>query len=247
MQERTRNQAVGVRGHGGLRKTSLAAHTPIRVLLVCGVILFGLYIAMDVIASLRYDGYSYRDQTISELSAVDAPTRGMWMALSVVYQALAFAFAFGVLMVAGRRQLVRFSGWLLLAGAVVGLLWWFAPMHQRDVLAADGGDWHDTMHLAVGGISSLVFFAVIGVGMFAFGRRFRWYSIATIVAMLVFGMLMNMDVPKVGANEPTPWLGIWERIAIEGAMLWQAVFAAMLLRVYARHEQGTMEESRYER
>lgn len=122
-----------------------------------------------------------------------------------------------------------FIGWLLLAAAAVGPLWWFAPMHQREVLAADGGNWQDTMHLALGGVSSLLFFVTIGVGAYAFGRPFRWFSFATIGLMLVFGTLMNMDVAKVGENEPTPWLGIWERIAIEGAMLWQAVFAIVLL------------------
>lgn len=34
---------------------------------------------------------------------------------------------------------------------------------------------------------------------------------------------------SVGNNEPTAWLGIWERIAIEGAMLWQTIFAVALL------------------
>jgi hypothetical protein len=71
---------------------------------------------------------------------------------------------------------------------------------------------------------------MIGVGAFAFGTRFRWYSFATIAAMVVFGGLMSMETPDVSENEPTPWLGIWERIAVEGAILWQAVFATVLLR-----------------
>ena len=218
--------------------SELSARVPAKVLVFCGIILFALYITMDVTASLRYDGYSYPDQTISELSATGAPTRGMWLALSVFYGMLTFAFAFGVLKAAGSRQKVRAVGWLLLVGALVGQLWWFAPMHQREVLAADGGTWQDTMHLVVGGMSSLVFFAMIGFGMFAFGRRFRWYSIATIGLMLVFGMLMNGYVDEVGDNEPTPWLGIYERIAIEGAMLWQAVFAAVLLASRAPQASG---------
>jgi len=191
--------------------------------------MFALYIVMDVVASLAYDGYSYKDQTISELSATGAPTRRFWMAVSPAYQVLAFAFAFGVLQVAGERRRVRVVGWLLLVLAMVGLTWWFAPMHQREVLAADGGTWQDTMHLVVGGASSLLFFATIGVGAFAFGKGFRLYSFATFAALLVFGALMGMQAPDVSDNEPTPWLGIWERIAVEGAMLWQAVFAAMLL------------------
>ncbi len=191
--------------------------------------MFVLYIALDVAASLAYDGYSYTDQTISELSAIGAPTRAFWLAGSVLYQVLGFAFAFGVLRIAGERRQVRIVGWLLLASAVVGLLWWVAPMHQREVLAADAGTWQDTMHLVVGGMNSLLFFAMIGVGAFAFGRGFRGYSFATIAAMLVFGGLMGTQTPNVAENEPTPWLGIWERLAIEGAFLWQAVFAAVLL------------------
>lgn len=210
--------------------SSLATRVPAQPLVAAGIGMFALYIFMDVIASLAYEGYSYTDQTISELSAIGAPTRPLWLVMSVVYQALSFAFAFGVLAVAGDRRKVRIVGWLLLIAAVSGPMWWLAPMHQREVLAAGGGTWQDTMHLVMGGASSILFFFTIGVGAFAFGWRFRWYSVATIGLMLAFGMLMNLDVAKVGDNEATPWLGIWERIAIEGAMLWQAVFATALLR-----------------
>ena len=209
--------------------SSLASRVPPKLLVFAGAAMFALYIFMDVAASLSYDGYSYKDQTISELSAIDAPTRTFWMVMSVFYQVLSFAFAFGVMAVAGGRRKVRIVGWLLLVAAVSGLLWWFGPMHQREVLAADGGTWQDTMHLVAGAISSILFFSMIGVGAFAFGWRFRWYSFVTVALMLVFGTLMNMDIPKVADNESTPWLGIWERIAIEGAMLWEALFAAVLL------------------
>ncbi len=190
--------------------------------------MFPLYIVMDVVAALVYDGYSYRDQTISELSAVGAPTRAFWLVASVFWQILAFLYAFGVLGIAGHRPKVRIVGWLLLLAALGGPVWWLAPMHQREVLAAGGGTWQDTLHLALGGVSSLLFFAMIATGAFAFGRTFRWYSFATIALMLIFGVLMNREVPDVADNASTLWLGIWERIAIEGAMLWQAAFAAVL-------------------
>lgn len=207
----------------------LTSHASPKTLVSAGSFMFALYIVMDVAASLAYDGYSYKDQTISELSAIGAPTRSLWLVMSVFYQLLSFAFAFGVLAIAGNRRRVRIVGWLLLVAAISGLLWWFAPMHQREVLAADGGTWQDTMHLAVGAVSSILFFATIGVGSFAFGWRFRSYSFVTIGLMVVFGALMNTYVSEVGDNEPTPWLGIWERIAIEGAMLWEAAFAVVLL------------------
>lgn len=226
-----------------IRGRPFAAAIPAALLVLAGAAMFVLYIFMDVVASLAYDGYSYTDQTISELSAIGAPTRRSWLTLSVLYQALAFAFAFGVLAVAGERRLVRVAGRLLLALAVVGLLWWIAPMHQREVLADDGGTWQDTLHLVVGGITSALYFVLIGVGAFAFGRVFRWYSFATIAAMLVFGTLMGMQTPGVSENEATPWLGIYERIAIEGSMLWQAVFA-VLLWWRLRETPGTGEEAR---
>ena len=75
----------------------------------------------------------------------------------------------------------------------------------------------------------MLFFVTIGVGAFAFGWRFKLYSLATILVMVVFGTLMNMDIGNVSDNEATPWLGIWERLAVEGAMLWEALFAAVLL------------------
>jgi hypothetical protein len=202
------------------------------------VLTFVVYIAMDIAASLAYDGYSYRDQTISELSAIGAPTRTFWVIAAAGWHALLFAFAFGVLAVAGQRRSVRAVGWFILAGAIVGFLWWIAPMHRREVLAADGGDWRDTMHLVVGGMNSLLFFAMIGAGAFAFGRGFRWYSFATIAAMLIFGTLMGIESPDVNKDGSTPWLGIYERIAIEGAFLWQGVFAGMLLWLTPARDAG---------
>ncbi|MGE5597077.1 MAG: DUF998 domain-containing protein [Hyphomicrobiales bacterium] len=201
--------------------------TRIEWLVLAGTAMFVLYVFMDVVASLAYDGYSYRDQTISELSAFGAPTRPFWLVMTVFYNLMTFAFAFGVLWFAGGRRTIRAVGWLLLALAFVGILWWFAPMHRREVLEAGGGTWQDTMHLVVGGLNAL-YFAVIAVGAFAFGRAFRLYPFATIAAMLVFGTLMGIQAPAVSDNDPTPWLGIWERITVEGAMLWQGVFAVLL-------------------
>jgi len=44
-----------------------------------------------------------------------------------------------------------------------------------------------------------------------------------------------MDASKVAANEPTPWVGVTERIAVFGSMLWISVLAISLFRV-----QGTV-------
>ncbi len=48
---------------------------------------------------------------------------------------------------------------------------------------------------------------------------------------------MGLQTGDVGENEPTPWLGIWERIAVEGAILWQALFAAVILHATRQREE----------
>jgi hypothetical protein len=203
-------------------------------LLACGVAALLLYFAMDVLAAWRYDGYSYTDQTISELSAIGAPTRGLWTPLGVVYSLLTIACAGGIWASAGRRRALRFVAVFVAGIGVLGLVGWpFAPMHQREVLAAGGGTLRDTMHLTLAAISTLLFVSSIAFGSTALGKRFRWYSIATLVVVLVFGAVTAMDSSKVSDNDPTPWLGISERIAVFGSMAWIAVLSIALLPVHA--------------
>jgi hypothetical protein len=57
------------------------------------------------------------------------------------------------------------------------------------------------------------------------------YAIATILILLVFGILAGLDGSRLAANLPTPWMGVWERINIFGYMLWVVVLTIVLLRV----------------
>ena len=66
-------------------------------------------------------------------------------------------------------------------------------MHQREVLAAGGGTFSDTMHVALGGVTVLLMFLAIGVGATAFGRRFRLYSIGTVAMLLTFGAFVSLE------------------------------------------------------
>ena len=72
-------------------------------------------------------------------------------------------------------------------------------------------------------------------GAFALGRRFRLYSFATILTILVFGALVGIEAPGIATAEPTPWIGLTERTNIGAFLLWVAVLATSLLRV----QQGT--------
>jgi hypothetical protein len=103
-------------------------------------------------------------------------------------------------------------------------------MHQREVLAAGGGTFSDTLHVALGGVTVFLMFLAIGVGAAAFGNRFRLYSIGTVVVLLTFGVLTFIEAPRLQANRPTPWIGLFERINISVFLLWVGVLATVLWR-----------------
>jgi uncharacterized protein DUF998 len=202
-----------------------------KILLVCGVLSSLLYIAMSVFVAMQWEGYSSASQTISELSAIGAPTRSLWVLPAAFYTVLVTAFGWGVWKSDGRSRALRIVGGLIVAYGVLGLVWPFAPMHLPEALAAGGGTRSDTIHLVLGGVTVLLMLLAIAVGAAAFGRRFRLYSIATLAILVTFGALTFLDAPQIAANLPTPWIGVWERINIGAFLLWVVVLAITLLRV----------------
>jgi hypothetical protein len=209
-----------------------------KALLAGGILSSLLYFVMNIFVPMQYHGYSIMSQTISELSAIDAPTRPLWVPLGVVYTLLVAAFGLGVWQSAGRSWLLHVLGGLLVVSGIIGLGW--PPMHQRAVLAAGGGTLSDTLHLVWAAVTSLLFMLEIGFGAAAFGKRFRIYSLITMVILITFGIFTGIDAPRVGANLPTPYVGIWERINIGVFMLWVIVLAIALLRVRQTYDARAM-------
>jgi hypothetical protein len=207
------------------------------VLLSCGILSSLLYSAMTVFVAMQWEGYSSASQTISELSAIGAPTRALWAPLGFMYMLLVIGFGWGVSKSAGRVGSLRTVGSLIVAYGALGLLWPFGAMHLRETLAAGGGTASDTMHLVLGMVTVVLMLLAMGFGAAAFGRQFRFYSIATIAVVLVFGFLTGLGVPSVQLNQPTPWLGVWERISAGGFLAWIIVLASTLLR--AKDEGAT--------
>jgi uncharacterized protein DUF998 len=199
-----------------------------RVLLSCGIVSSLLYIAMMVFIATQWDGYSSASQTVSELSAIDAPTRPLWVPLGTLYTVLMAAFGYGVWLSAQHNRRLRIVGGLLLTYGLFGLGW--PPMHQRAVLAAGGGTLTDTLHIVWTMVTVLLMLLAIGFAAAALGKRFRTYSILTAVILFACGALTSAGAPRVSANLPTPWMGVWERINIAAFMLWVVVLAMTLLR-----------------
>jgi hypothetical protein len=199
-----------------------------KILLVSGVLSSLLYIAMNVFIPMLYSGYSSFTQTVSELSAIDAPTRKLWVVWANAYSILLIAFGIGVRLSAGESRKLRIAGLLIIVHAVIGIFW--PPMHQREVLAAGGSTTSDTLHIVWTMITVPFFILEIAFGAAALGKGFRLYSIVTMVLLIAFGALTGMDASAMQANLPTPWMGVWERVNIGSYMIWLIVFAMLLLR-----------------
>jgi hypothetical protein len=199
-----------------------------KLLLTCGAASSLAYVAVNLIVAPQWAAYDVASQTISELSAIDAPTRLLWTVLCLPYTLLVIAFGFGVMASAGPSRAIHRCGILLIIYGATGLLWPIAPMHLREVLAAGRGDWSDTLHLVLGGVTEIIFLLAMGFAYMAFGRAFRIYSVITFVFFVVFGMLTFMEAPNISISGPTPTIGIWERINIGAFLLWMSVLTTVL-------------------
>ena len=199
-----------------------------RWLLTCGILSSVWYVAINIFVPLASPNHSMLHHTVSELSAIDAPTRQLWLIAVAPYMPLFALFGWGVLRAAGRNRALRVTGWVILFYCAFEFYW--PPMHTREVLAAGGGTLTDTLHLVWAGISVLLFFVIMATGAMALNRGFRTFSAVAAVLMLTFGFLTSIQSAGISQNLPTPNIGLWERINIGIFLLWVVVFSSALLR-----------------
>lgn len=197
-------------------------------LLVCGTLAAFVYLLTDILGSLRYPGYDFTSQGVSELMAVGAPTKTLVDSIFIVYGLLAIAFAIGVIREAspGRRAL-RITGVVLLAYAAI-------PMVVAGRFAAyprGAGAFSDSVpHVIITAVLVVLMLAAIGFGAFSLGRRFRIYSFATFGAVIALGAVSGYYGARLAAGQPTPGFGIVERVLIYAFLAWAATLGISLLR-----------------
>jgi hypothetical protein len=198
-----------------------------KVLLACGILSSLLYVAAIILGAMQWVGYSSTSQTVSELIAIDAPSAPLVVPLFLIYSILIFAFGLGVWLSAGQKRALRVAACLIIGKEILGIVaTLFFPIHLRGI----EGTQSDTMHGIFTFVGVLLcMFPAMGFGAAAFGKKFRLYSIGTMLIFLVFGTLAGFDQPGYVANLPTPWMGIYERINIYGYLLWIVVLAITLI------------------
>lgn len=195
-----------------------------RMLLYAGILSSIWYIAINIFVPMLYPGYSTATFTVSELSATNAPTRILWILCVLPYPLLFSALGWELVLFSKRTDLLHSVGYLIVFYCVFNLYW--PPMHMRGNEAGLA----DLLHIVWAIITTFLMWLIMVLGAWTLGSRFRVYTLLSILLHLGFGVLTFLEAPGIAKNEPTPTIGIWERLNIFIFMLWVVVFAVALLR-----------------
>jgi hypothetical protein len=198
------------------------------ILLHTGILSSVLFCLMNIFIPLLWKEYSSFSQTVSELSAIDSPTRPVWVPFGWLYVALIMTFGFVISKMSDGNRSLRMTGILLILYGFVSLVW--PPMHLREVLAVGGKSITDTLHILCTIITVLIMILAMSFGAKAFGKSFRNYSVVTIFILFFFGMLTARLAPLLELNQPTPWMGVFERINITVFLIWISVLNVLILK-----------------
>jgi hypothetical protein len=197
-----------------------------RWLLLCGIFAPLVRVVADVLAAIWYPGYSFWNQTMSQLAAIGAPTRAFQMVLLAVFNVLVTAFGVGVWISAGKKLSLRIAGILIVLFGITGLI---ALAFPQTAMQLNGGMEAQSVHIIVTAASVLLIILFMGFGAAAYGMGFRLFSAVTVIIMLLFGYMAAAKAPHA-VDFAAPGMGTLERICYYSYLLWIAVFAILLLR-----------------
>ncbi len=178
-----------------------------------GLVSFLSYTAAVVFSPLAYPGYDWMAQAVSDLSAADAPSLGLWNSLSSLYNVCEVLCATMVCVgIQGKKTKLLRAGICIFAV----MEWVSAVGYRAFPLSSSGyaGAFQDRMHLVVTAlvvilsIASLVTIIVAG----ARDKENRSYGVCAAVALTM------MLVGAVGMNAvPAEYFGIVERFSVFAA------------------------------
>jgi hypothetical protein len=197
-----------------------------KILLSCGILSSLAYICTDFVGGLQWENYSWLSQEFSRLSAIGAPSRSIHLVLTIIYTLLVIAFGIGVWQSSGQKKNLRIIGAALIIYAIDNWLW---PQFFPEDLSQPVRALTNTMHIVLTVVTVLTWMLILGFAIVAFRKWMRLYSIGTLIAVILFGSLAGSQGAALAAGQPTPWLGLMERINIYSFMLWVVIFAVVLM------------------
>lgn len=196
-----------------------------KILLALGIVSSLLYPITDIIAGLLYKGYSFNEQAISELFAIGAPTSHIVVPLLTICSVLFIGFGVGIWLSSNNNRLQRILAVMIIGNAINSLILWnFFPMHMRGVQAT----FIDIMHTILA-VNPFILISIV-LGAVIFRGWFRFYSLGTILLLLIPAVMSFSYIPLLMAHQPTPWMGFTERLSQYSHQLWHGILAIILIR-----------------
>jgi hypothetical protein len=209
-----------------MKTSSFRSDTIQKALLVCGVIGPLLKVGTDLLAGNLWDGYNFTSRSISDLSAIGAPTRSLVVPLDLIADVLLIAFALGVWRLAGGNRWLRVTAVMIFGNAAFLFIGIFFPFHLGEAMST----FPNTMNTIVIGISVLFLLLATGFGAAAYRNWFRLFSIGIFLLFLAGDIWATRHTPFVLAGQRGPLVGVQERTMLYSYLLWVLVLAVFLLR-----------------
>ena len=178
-----------------------------------GVVSFLSYTAAVIFSPLAYPGYNWLSQAVSDLSAADAPSLGLWNQLSSLYNVCEVLCAVVVCIGIQNKEskLLRIGVYLFAAMEFVS-----AVGYRMFPLSTSGyaGSFQDVMHMIITAvvvllsIASLVLIIIAGFKV----KKYKSYAICALVALCM--MLVGALGMKI---VPADYFGVVERFSVFAA------------------------------
>jgi hypothetical membrane protein len=201
---------------------------------VLGLLAPLIYAMAVIIGGFMLPGYSHIYNTISELTASDAPKIPFIQILFTLYNLSLMLFGLGMYryLETPNRNRTRLAAFLLVCIGILGLGMYFYPQDPRNIAMTLNGK----AHIILAGIASLLTMIAIiqaGMGFKNSSRlgRLRLYSYITFGLVFITGGLAGAGV----ANN-SPLGGLFERLTIGAFMQWVVVISVSILKMKQKQE-----------
>ena len=178
-----------------------------------GIVSFLSYTAAVVFAPLTYPGYNWMAQAVSDLSAANAPSLGLWNQLSAFYNACKVVCATVVCVgIGGQKTKLLRTGIYLFA-----VMEWVSAIGYRMFPLSDSGyagSFQDVMHMVV--TVAVVLLSIVSLSIIiAAGIKSRNCRSYGVCAGIALGMML---VGAFGMKlVPAAYFGVVERFSVFAA------------------------------
>ena len=178
-----------------------------------GIVSFLSYTAAVVFAPLTYPGYNWMAQAVSDLSAANAPSLGLWNQLSAFYNVCEVVCVTVVCIgIQGQKTKLLRSGIYLFA-----VMEWVSAIGYRMFPLSDSGyagSFQDVMHMAV--TVAVVLLSIVSLSIIiAAGIKSRNCRSYGVCAGIALGMML---VGAFGMKlVPAAYFGVVERFSVFAA------------------------------